>query len=250
MTETSVRLFCLPYAGASASVYMPWNRHLGRSVLVTPVELPGRGSRIRELPCSRLEPLLHDLVPTVARLCDRPFAIFGHSLGALLAYEVAARLELDHDLVAERLYVSGHSAPHHPRREEPISHLPDEEFLTRIRDHYGTPAEAFTDPQLVKLLLPMLRADFTLAETYEQALDNLLHCPITAMGGLDDPDAQGSDLVGWREYTRRFFRVQMFPGDHFFLHTAEKQLFEAFTEDLTRQDASHRRFHPVSERTF
>ncbi|MEU7184192.1 MULTISPECIES: thioesterase II family protein [Streptomyces] len=250
MTETSVRLFCLPYAGASASIYLPWSRHLGRSVIVTPVELPGRGSRIREKPHSRLEPLLHDLVPAVARMCDRPFAIFGHSLGALLAFEIAARLEWDHDLVAERLYVSGHGAPHHPRREAPVSHLPDDEFLARIREHYNTPEEAFADPRLTKMLLPMMRADFTLAESYEQGLDNVLHCPITAMGGLNDPGVKGPELAGWREYTRRFFKVRTFPGDHFFLRTAQKQLLDAFTEDLTRQYASHRRFHPISERTF
>lgn len=152
--------------------------------------------------------------------------------------------------MAERLYVSGHAAPpHHPRREEPISHLPEEEFLARIRDHYGTPAEAFDDPQLVKLLVPMMRADFTLAETYEQALDHVLGSPVTAMGGLEDPDAPGPELVGWRAYTRRSFRVQMFPGDHFFLHTAENELLEAFTDDLTGHDAPHRRLHPVSERT-
>ncbi|QNS09264.1 thioesterase II family protein [Streptomyces xanthii] len=249
MSGTSVRLFCLPYCGASAGVYLPWRDRLAPHLTVTPLELPGRGSRLGKDPCSGMETLLHDLVPTVARLCDRPFALFGHGLGALLAYEIAARLEWDHELVAERLYVSGQAAPHLPVRQDPLTGLPDDAFLAAAARHPGVHPAVLGDPALARLQLPVLRADFALAESYEEGLDNSVHAPLTATAGLDDPTVLGDELSAWRAYTHRSFRVRRFAGGHFHWRTREQPLLDMFVEDLSRRNDANHRF-PVAERTF
>ncbi|MGW6603185.1 thioesterase II family protein [Streptomyces sp. NPDC055036] len=115
--DNSVRLFCLPVECVSASVYLPWAKAIGPSAVVKPVELAGRGRHPRTLPCGGLEPLMAELMPYLARICDRSFALYGHGFGALLAYEVAARLAWEHDAVAERLHVSGSDVPHRPAPE-------------------------------------------------------------------------------------------------------------------------------------
>lgn len=137
--DTSVRLFCLPFEGASAGVFLPWAEALGSSVVVTPVELPGRGRHPRTRPCGRLEPLLAGIIPYVARMRDRPFALYGHGFGALLAYEIAARLEWEHDAVAERLYVSGTGVPHRAGPEHAVAQLPEAELLRRLGERGRIP---------------------------------------------------------------------------------------------------------------
>lgn len=249
MSSTSVRLFCLPYFGASAGVYLPWRDRLAPHLAVTPLELPGRGTRLGEAPCSSVELLLHDLAPTVARLCDRPFALYGHGLGALLAYEIAARLEWDHELIAERLYVSGQPAPHLPVRQDPIADLPDDEFLAAAARHPGVHPGVLGEPALARLQLAVLRADFALAESYEEGLDKSVHAPLTAMAGHDDPTVPGDELSAWRGYTRRSFRVRRFAGGHFHWRACEQPLFDMFGEDLSRRSDANHRF-PVAERTF
>ncbi|MFE3655153.1 thioesterase II family protein [Streptomyces sp. NPDC059165] len=229
----SVRLFCLPYAGASAQMYRTWARELGPSVLVTPVELPGRGSRAGERPASELEPLLRDLSAFVLRMCDRPFALFGHGFGALLAYEIAARLERRYDRVAERLFVSGHGSPGHVQRGTPRSRLPPDAFLHQIRDLFASARRTIADPAATRRVLPVMRADFALAEAYRARPDDVLHCPIAVLAGRSDASTDRAALAGWRTYTRRYCRVRVFPGDHLFLHTAAAQLLTTLETDLS-----------------
>jgi medium-chain acyl-[acyl-carrier-protein] hydrolase len=227
-----VRLFCLPYAGGSARSYLPWSRQLTDTAEVAPLELPGRGERIRELPCDRMGPLLDDLLPRIARAADEPFALFGHSLGAVIAYELARRLRDRHGIQPVRLFVSAHRAPHLPLRERRITHLPDDAFAAHLRDLGGTPAEVFDSPDLMRLLMPVLRADFALSEGYGHPAGDPLDCPITAFGGTHDPDVSVEELGAWQRHTRDRCRVRMLDGDHFFLQTAQKQLLQAVREEL------------------
>ncbi|GGZ83399.1 thioesterase II family protein [Streptomyces echinoruber] len=239
MSDTSVRLFCLPFEGASAGVYLPWCEALSPSVVVTPVELPGRGRHPRTRPCGRLEPLLAEIMPYVARMCDRPFALYGHGFGALLAYEIAARLEWEHDAVAERLYVSGAGLPHRPAPERAVGHLPEAEMLRRLDGQGRTPPGA-RDPRRAGRVLPALRADLAVLESYRRDPRHVVHCPVTAMGGLGDRSVTEADLAGWRRCTRRSLRVEMFPGDHYFPLTAQWELLETFGRDLTGPRAARR----------
>ncbi|MFF8910678.1 thioesterase II family protein [Streptomyces olivaceoviridis] len=233
----SVRLFCLPYAGASAQMYRSWARDLSTSVLVTPVELPGRGSRAGERPAVKLEPLLRDLSAFVMRMCDRPFALFGHGFGALLAYEIAARLEGRYDRVAERLFVSGHGAPGHVQHGTPLSRLPPDAFLDQVRDLFASARKTFADPAAMRRVLPVMRADFALAEAYRARPDDVLHCPITVLAGRRDASTDRAALAGWRTYTRRYCLVRIFSGDHLFLHTAADRLLTTLEADLSASTA-------------
>ncbi|MFI8966897.1 thioesterase II family protein [Streptomyces sp. NPDC053493] len=238
--DNSVRLFCLPFEGASAGVYLPWSEETGPSVVVTPVELPGRGRHPRTRPCGRLEPLLAEVMPYVVRMCDRPFALYGHGLGALLAYEIAARLEWEHDAVAERLYVSGAGLPHRPpTADRALGHLPDEELLRGLGRRGRIPPGA-RDPRRAARTLPALRADLAVLEAYRRDPRHVVHCPVTAMGGLDDPGVAAADLAGWRRCTRRPLRVDMFPGGHYFPLTARREVLRTFSRDLDRPRAVRR----------
>lgn len=223
MTDLSVRLFCLPYAGASARMYEAWARKLAPSIVVTPVELPGRGSRAHERPVAGTEALLRDLTAFVTRFCDRPFALFGHGLGALLAYEIAARLEWRHDRVAERLYVSGQGAPRAGAGMDELSRLPHEPFLARVRELYGSARRTFADPEAIGRLLPLMRADFAIAEAYRARAEG---------GDRGDASADRARLAGWRAHTRRHCQVRMFPGGHLFPHTAGEQVTDMLATDL------------------
>ncbi|MFH9263110.1 MULTISPECIES: thioesterase II family protein [unclassified Streptomyces] len=237
--DTSVRLFCLPFEGASAGVYLPWAEALGPSVVVTPVELPGRGRHPRTRPCGDLEPLLAEIIPYVARMCDRPFALYGHGFGALLAYEIAARLEWEHDAAAERLYVSGSGVPHRPAPERAVGHLPDAAMVRRLRDRGRMPPVG-RSPRRAAGTLATLRADLSVMEAYRRDPRHVVHCPVTAMRGRQDRSVSGADLAGWGRCSRRALRVAVFPGDHYFPLTAREELLGTFARDLIRPAAVRR----------
>ncbi|MEU2715870.1 alpha/beta fold hydrolase [Streptomyces sp. NPDC007205] len=239
MSDSSVRLFCLPFEGVSAGVYLPWCEALGPSVVVTPVELPGRGRHPQTRLCSRMEPLLADVMPYVARMCDRPFALYGHGFGALVAYEITARLEWEHDAVAERLYVSGAGLPHRPAPDRAVGGLPDAEMLRRLGEHGRIPPGA-QDPRRAARVLTALRADRTVLETYRRDPRHVVHCPVTVMTGRDDRSVTAADLAGWRRCTRRPLRTDTFPGGHYFPLTAGWELLDTFGRDLIRPQAARR----------
>ncbi|OII59883.1 hypothetical protein BJP40_12400 [Streptomyces sp. CC53] len=229
-TVPSVRLFCFPYAGASAAVYLPWTDALGPAVVVTPVELPGRGRHPRARPCRRMGEVLDEVLPYVARMGDRPFALYGHGFGALLAYEVAARLEWEHDAVAERLYVSGRGAPRlrdgAARRGGPPGAEP-----RRAAGRDRSPAGTARGPR-PGVLPPVLRADLAVAESYVRDPRHVVHCPVTAMAGRDDRSVTAAGLAAWRGCTRRSLRVDVFPGGNDFPRTAAREVLAAFSRDL------------------
>nr|WP_239144599.1 alpha/beta fold hydrolase [Streptomyces sp. SID14515] len=217
-----MRLLCFAYAGGNAQTYVRWRRRLGPDIEVRPMQLPGHGERINETPRDRWDDLLADVRTVLTGLTDltvRPIALFGHSLGALLAFECARILATEHGIQPVRLLVSGHRAPHLPLREETLHHLPDAEFLAKLSERSRT-LRALTDPEFRKLLLPVLRADFTASETYEFTEGTPLTCPITALGGVLDEDAGLAELSAWRRHSTGRFDLAAFEGDHFFVDDA------------------------------
>lgn len=227
----ALRLFCLPYAGGGASIYGGWGATLPAAISVCPVEIPGRGRRFRERAVPALPVLAERLAAELAPYLDRPFAFFGHSMGAIIAYELTRKL-VERGLRAERLLASGRRAPQCPGRAEPLHPLPEAAFVERLRGLDGTPEAVLADPELMELMLPVLRADFTLCESYRHAGPAPLACPVSAFGGLADESVRRDELLAWAEVSGGPFRLRMFEGGHFFLNQAGAPLRAALCEEL------------------
>jgi medium-chain acyl-[acyl-carrier-protein] hydrolase len=227
-----LRLFCFPYAGGGASAYRGWAASLPADVEVCPVQLPGRESRLREPAFDRPELLVAAVADALATHLDLPFAFFGHSMGAMLSFELARELRRRGSAPPLHLFVSGRRAPQVPSREEDIHDLPEPEFLAKLRELNGTPEEVLQHTELMRLLIPVLRADFTVNETYVFRPEEPLDLGISAFGGLGDQEVTREDISGWSEHARGPFRLRMLPGDHFFLHSARDLVTESVARDL------------------
>jgi len=227
-----VRLFCLPYAGAGAAAFRPWLDFLPPDVDLCAIQLPGREDRLRDAPFTRVEPLVESLAGHLALEFDKPFALFGHSMGAIIAYELTRFLRRNGLPQPVHLVVSGRRAPHVPNDHKDVHRLPEPQFIEKLRELNGTPEEMFQHPELLAFVLPVLRADFSVCETYRYREEPALQCPISAYGGLADLEVARNDLEAWKQLTRNRFRLEMFPGDHFFLHTSRAGLLAAITADL------------------
>ncbi|MEM7125044.1 MAG: alpha/beta fold hydrolase [Chloroflexota bacterium] len=223
-----LRLFCFPYAGGAAPIFRTWDQHLPASINVCPVHLPGRATRIREKPFTNLENLVQAFLPSLQPCLDKPFAIFGHSMGSLIAYEVTKQLHQQGNLMPTYLLVSGRRAPYLPDPEMQLHTLPNDElFLKELRHRYdNVPDAIFDDAELRALFLPLLRADFTLVETYQSSKEALLPCPIIAFGGQSDSRASQAELMAWKELTQSDFDVHLFPGGHFYLNEQAPSLLQ------------------------
>ncbi|HHP7244069.1 MAG TPA: thioesterase II family protein [Elainellaceae cyanobacterium] len=230
--HASLRLFCFPYAGGSAFTFRGWADQLPATVELCPIELPGRGLRMRENPFTRMLPLVRAIAPFLLPYLDKPFAFFGHSMGALVSFELARLLRRTYGRNPSHLFVSGRRAPQVPDLDPPIHTLPNSEFLQELSRLNGTPEAVLQNHELMQLLMPTLRADFAVLETYAYIPELTLDCPITAFGGLHDPEVCCKILEAWREQTCTAFSLEMFPGDHFFLHTAQSLLMQSLSQTL------------------
>ncbi|NMG08631.1 thioesterase II family protein [Brasilonema sp. UFV-L1] len=245
-SQASVRLFCFPYAGGSSLVFRPWFNNLPKTVEVCPIELPGRGSQMRLTPFSQLEPLVEFLASALLPHLDKPFAFFGHSMGALVSFELARLLCREYDTSPIHLFVSGRRAPQIPDPKPPVHALNEPEFIEELYRLNGTPKAVLENAELMQLLIPILRADFAVLETYVYAPEPTLNCPITAFGGLEDSEVSYDELQAWREQTNAAFSEQMFPGDHFFLHSAQSLLLQSLSRELERMTNDGKFFTPMT----
>lgn len=227
-----LRLFCFPYAGGSTMIYRQWQDALPAEVELCPVQLPGRAARLREAPFTRVEPLVAACAEALGPYLDKPFAFFGHSMGATIGFELARWLRRHGGPQPRILFVSGRRAPQLPDTLPHTYDLPDADFIADLRRLNGTPTEVLEHPEMMALLLPLLRADFELIQTYSYTPEPPLSCPIAAFGGVEDEEGSGPFLEAWREQTTGGFSLQLFPGDHFFLHTARAPLLEALSRRL------------------
>jgi medium-chain acyl-[acyl-carrier-protein] hydrolase len=230
--QARLRLFCFPYAGGAASVFRNWSDGLPTDIEVCPVQFPGRGTRLLEPPFSQLKLLVEALTEALHPLLDKPFALFGHSLGSLVSFELARQLRTNHQTRPVRLFVSAGFAPQIPHRSLPIHDLPEKAFSAELLRLNGTPEELLRHKELMEIVLPSLRADFALYENYRYLSEPPLNCPISTFGGLSDERVKQGDLEGWREQTSVSFSIRMFPGDHFFLNAAQPLLLRALSHEL------------------
>jgi medium-chain acyl-[acyl-carrier-protein] hydrolase len=230
--QARLRLFCFPYAGIGASIFRTWPDGLPADIEVCPVQFPGRGTRLMETPFTQLSPLVQALAQALVPLLDRPFASFGHSLGALVSFEFARQLRRQSGVQPVRLFVSADRAPQIPHRDRPIHALPEEEFLVELRRLNGIPGKVLEEAGLMQIMLPVLRADLAVYENYVYSTEPPLNCPITIFGGLQDHRVSHGDLEAWRDQTSVSFSLRMFPGDHFFLNATQPLLLQVLSQEL------------------
>lgn len=222
----ALRLFCLPHVGGSASVYEPWRGALGEDVEVCPVELPGRQTRMRDRAFTRIEPLVDALASTIADELDVPYALFGHSLGALVAFELARELRRRGAAEPCVLFASGGPAPRLARVRPPVHDAPDDRVIALLQALGGLPDDVLDEPELLRPFLPTIRADFAVFETYEYRPEPPLTCPVVVFTGADDVEVPLDRVAPWSAESTGRFTSHVLPGDHFFVQTARPALLD------------------------
>jgi surfactin synthase thioesterase subunit len=216
-TDISVRLVCIPYAGGGTAVYYRWHSKLPAWIDLRPLSLPGHDGRLDESPCTDLQQIVTLLANELPPL-DRPYVLLGHSMGAWLAFELARELRRRSAPRPDLIVVAACPAPHVARTESQLHELPDDELLQAVERRYGDlPSKASASPELMQLLLPALRADLHIAETYRCADEPPLDTEILVIGGTEDPAVSPAQLNGWRQHTTNVCSVRLSPGGHFFL---------------------------------
>lgn len=237
-SRPALRLFCLPYAGGSASFCSAWDQYLPAAVEVVAIQLPGREQRFMEPVCTDVSAVLDALVPELRGRLSIPFAVFGHSLGAAIAYELIS--ELQRRRLAQPLifFASGRQAPQFSERDVPIHSLPDAQFCEQFLQRRSSKdlQSLLSDEDARQVFLPQLRADYRLAENYrfDPRRAVRLTCPIVAMDCEADAGAiDPLELSGWREHTGGPFRMYRFPGDHFFIESARAQVLKVISAELS-----------------
>jgi len=231
-TDPRVRLVCFTSAGAGASSYGRWPDHLPADVETWAVQLPGRETRRREAPLTDLMEIANEINDRIEPLFDVPVAFFGHSMGALVAFEVARRVQANGRAIVG-LFVSGRAAPDLRQGPEGLDKLSDNEFIDAMdREYGGVPSLLREDDEFRELYLPPLRADATAVWAYHFATGPVLECPIRVASGTDDLSVSRAALDAWAAFTLSDSRVTMFPGAHFYVNTARTALTRYVATEL------------------
>ncbi len=231
--QARLRLFCFPYAGAGPVVFHTWPASLSSQVEIIAVHYPGREARLRETPYGSIQPLLKALTNEILPYLDCPFAFYGHSLGGLIAYELSRALRLQAAPQPVHLFISSRRAAHLPDPLPPIHKLSDAAFAQAVQQRYNNiPAVIRQDPELMALFVPILKADFSILETYQYTPDLPFDFPISVYGGLQDLGVAEEELAAWQNYTTQRFALQMYPGDHFFIQSQRGALLGSISKEL------------------
>lgn len=230
--QSRMRLFCFPYAGGTAAVFRSWAQYLPPEIELCAIQYAGRGSRLAERLGEDVVEIMNGLYQELQPFLTKPFAFFGHSMGALVGYEFARRLQREQQPGPFEVFVSGCSAPHVRLFKEITYNLPEPEFIAELRNLQGTPEEVLDNAELMQLMMPIIRADFKASQTYKYDPGPPLECPIRAFGGLKDEMVPREKVEAWSEHTCRSFRAQMLPGDHFFLNTSQSLLTRVIAQEL------------------
>ncbi|WP_440100775.1 thioesterase II family protein [Streptosporangium sp. H16] len=227
----TTRLFCFTHAGGSATAYRAWSELLPASVELHATQLPGRADRFDEPLPDDMDTLADEITGSMLPLLDRRFALFGHSMGATLAYEVTRRLET-RGITPARLFVSGARAPHDPRDRPPVSEYDDDRFVAELTKLGGTEVEILSHRAMREIVLPYVRADFRLVEAYRHRPGPPLHTPISAFVSDADPVVTPVQAKSWEARTSSDFSLTVFPGDHFYLQPQRAPVVERMTRTL------------------
>ncbi|MGJ4946583.1 thioesterase II family protein [Bradyrhizobium sp. HKCCYLS1011] len=242
-TPMHVRLYCFPHAGGTGKLFRSWQDQLQPGIEVCAVEYSGHGTRINEPLLDTIGQLAQSTVEEIGRCRSGSFALLGHSMGSLVAFETCHLLAERRLPMPSLLIVCGHRAPRVPRLSAATHDAPDAEFLTHLRELGATPPEVFGTPDLLELMLPILRSDFRACETYQPPNRPRLSVPIAAYGGLRDKETSKEALLAWGEQTTGRCTVRMFPGDHFFIGDSAGNVVLPLKRDLLEAVAAEQHSH-------
>ena len=210
-----IRLFCFPYAGGSSSVYNSWAKSFSSRIGVYPLQLPGREWRIAESPIDNMNTLISEILPELTPFLDKPFILFGHSMGAKIVYALSKELIALHFLPSAIIF-SGALPPNVPP-QNPLYDNPDSYLIEDLKRLSGTPSELLDNKEFMSFILPMLRADYTLTEKYTDSTSYCFHSPLLILGGQSDPETTLKGLQEWKTYTNIHCHIKLFEGNHFFI---------------------------------
>ncbi|PIE58002.1 MAG: putative thioesterase [Desulfobulbus propionicus] len=228
-----VRLFCFPYAGGGASIFRIWNDILPEKIEIYAVQPPGRESRISEAPIADVHVLVDELLSSLQDYLDMPFAFFGYSTGALVAFELARELRRKSLPSPLHLLVAAARAPHIPE-PSPLHHLPEEELVEGLKRFSGTPNAILENKEIMRLYIPIIRADLAIEETYNHKKEDPLDIPISAFYGSNDKEGPKDVMIPWNKYTSKEFLIHKIEGNHFFINSSTESLLSAISYDLER----------------
>jgi len=228
-----VRLYCFSHAGGSAALYRPWQAAISPDIEIRAVQLPGRGARWHETSYTDWHPLVDELATVIAHDATSPFAFFGHSMGGLLAFEVTRELRRRHKALPMHLFVSGGNAPVHRDTSRRWHELPDAQLLEVLREFGGTTVEMLDNAEMMGIVLPIIRADFSLFASYRYAVEAPLALPITVFAGTRDRHLTPAFVERWRDETSELCEIDWFDGDHFFIDPHRQALLARIAGTLT-----------------
>ncbi len=217
--EATLRIFCFPFAGGGASIYRGWGKLFGSKVEVCPIQLPGRENRFSEPAFKEARALAQALASQLQLYSDKPFVMYGHSMGALVAFELTRVLQANGMTMPEALILGAHRAAHLPRTRETLYNLDDKAFIDRLQRFGGFPEEVLASADLLQFLMPTLKADFTLCDTYVYTEQEPLNCPIHIFAGAADPEAPPSVMEAWCQHSNTDTQMHIFQAGHFFIRS-------------------------------
>ncbi len=221
-----LRLICFPYAGGNSSTYTPWANKLTDGVELVAVQPPGRAARLFEQAFDTMDSLIEPLLNEIADYTREPYVMYGHSLGSRVCFELIRQLSVNNMSLPQHFIASGSKAPHSQRDRKVTYNLPHDEFVEELRRMNGTPEEVLQNKELLEMLLPLLRADFAIAEVYQAEALMKYDCPVSVFGGKADKDVPIEKLKDWQAHFNPLIDIQTFPGGHFFIESDRDLVIE------------------------
>jgi medium-chain acyl-[acyl-carrier-protein] hydrolase len=234
-TAAATRLFCFPFAGGGASVFNGWNELVDSSIEICALQLPGREARYSEPRIKDFVKLVKDIAQAIHEYQDKPFSIFGYSFGALLAFEVSRELRRQGLAIPVHLFVAACQAPQIPDAYPPISMLGDSEFMHKVEDFFEPQNEAWSHSKLRDFLLPVLRDDIAVCESYVYRKEAPFSCPIDVFAGEQDRSIPVASTRDWSEHSTATVTHHVFPGGHFFIDDSEDEIIALVLSALNQR---------------
>lgn len=230
--HASMRIFCFPHSGGGASTYFSWSNLLSLTVELISIQLPGRENRFYDHLTNDLEFIIDNLSQEFTYYKEKPFVVFGHSLGALIAYEFVKSVYQSYGIYPQYMIVSGAKAPHLPFRIKKLSQLEDEELLQELKNYGEINDALLQNEQILKMFLPIFRSDFSIGENYNYKETVVFPFDILALAGSDDPTVNKKEILGWSGYTSGNFEFRIFPGGHFFLKSHTEEILSFISQKI------------------